>query len=315
MEPKIGFIGITSATQSESPRVATSFALAPAPSSPFGTTSTLDLGRETGSSSQSVRVMHDELSEKEAKMQWIKKGNLRHQRMVVYMRSVHHDDVFHGLFDHVFVDKKWFCITGKNRNCSPKVLILTAIAQPRFDSDGNCTFDGKIGCFPFVTYEVAKRSSVNWPARKIEMKPIDPVKDEAIRDFMIEKVLPAIRAKWPVEDANKPIFIQQDNARPHLSPNDKFFCEAAKQDGFDIKLLCQPEYSPNLSVLDLGLFNSSQSIQYKRVEEIVATVHQAFEGYSVHEAKRIFLAHGHIKEAMKGKGASVCKNCDAQLMM
>ncbi|CAN6328745.1 unnamed protein product [Urochloa humidicola] len=297
MEPKIGFIGVTSATQSESPRVAASFALAPALSTPFGAASMLDLGRERSSasatsywqhhessSSQSLRDMHDELSEKEAKMQWIKKSNLHHQRMVVYMRSVHHDHVFDGLFDHVFVDKRWFCITGKNRNCSPKVLILTAIAQPRFDSDGNCTFDGKIGCFPFVTYEVAKRSSVNRPAGKIEMKPIDPVKDEAIRDFMIQKVLPAIRAKWPAEDANKPIFIQQDNARPHLSPNDKFFCEAAKQDGFDMKLLCQPEYSPSLSVLHLGLFNSSQSVQYKRVEEIVATVHQDFEGYSVHEA-------------------------------
>ncbi|CAN6294511.1 unnamed protein product [Urochloa humidicola] len=167
MEPKIGFIGVVSATQSESPRVAASFALARVPSTPA---SMQDLGREKSSSSatsywqhhessspQSLRVVHDELSEKEAKMQWIKKSNLRHQRMVVYMRSVHHDHVFHGVFDHVFVDKKWFCITGKNMNCSPKILILTTIAQPRFDS---------------------------------------------------EKVLPAIRAKWPAEDANKPIFIQ-----------------------------------------------------------------------------------------------------------
>ena len=40
------------------------------------------------------------------------------------------------------------------------------------------------------------------------MKHIESVTKEVIRDFMIEKVLPAIRAKWPREDAHKPIFIQ-----------------------------------------------------------------------------------------------------------
>jgi hypothetical protein len=93
---------------------------------------------------------------------------------------------------------------------------------------------------------------------------------------MIEKVLQAIRANWPPGDANKPIFIQQDNARPHLAPNDKMFCEAAKQHGFDIRLVCQPANSSDLNVLDLGFFNTMQSIQYKTAskttEELVAAV-------------------------------------------
>ena len=151
-----------------------------------------------------------------------------------------------------------------------------AIAQSRFDSDGSCTFDGKIGCFPFVTYEPARRSSANRPAGTIEMKPIESVTKEVIRDFMIEKVLPAIRAIWPREDAHKTIFIQQDNARPHLSPNDIMFCEAAKLDGFDMRLVCQPANLPDFNVLDLGFFNSIQSIQYKTssktTEELVAAV-------------------------------------------
>ncbi|CAO2043368.1 unnamed protein product [Urochloa humidicola] len=335
VEPKIGFIDVASATKSESPRAAASFALAPALSAPFSKASEPDLGTGVGSSpallpdlgslsqlsasptsywnhpenssSQSFRDVLDDLNEEEEEevLQWIKKRN-RHQQRVLHVHSVHHNPVFQELLDHVFVDKKWYCITSQNKNYGLKVLILTAIAQPRFDSDGNCSFDGKIGCFPFVTYEVAKRSSVNRPAGKVEMKPIDPVEDEVIRYFMIEKVLPTIRAKWPLEDANKPIFIQQDSGKPHLSPNDKFFCEAAKQDGFDMKLVCQPENSHNFSVVDLDLFNTSQSIQYKTIEELVAVVHQAFEGYSVHEAKRIFFSHGCMKEAVKGKGVYLC---------
>jgi hypothetical protein len=54
------------------------------------------------------------------------------------------------------------------------------------------------------------------------------------------------------EDIGKPIYIQQDNARPHISPNDRLFCEAAKQDGFDIRIVCQLANSPDLNILDLG---------------------------------------------------------------
>lgn len=103
------------------------------------------------------------------------------------------------------------------------------IARPRFDSQKNCTFDGKIGCFLFVTFEAAKRSSVNRPTGTIKMEPIDSIKKDVIRDYMIEKILPAICSKWLSEDAHKPIFIQQDNAKPHLSPTDKIFCDEAKK--------------------------------------------------------------------------------------
>ena len=83
---------------------------------------------------------------------------------------------------------------------------------------------------------------------------------------MVNKVLPAIRAKWPREDVNKPIFIQQDNAPSHLPVNDLVFCEAAKQEGFDIHLICQPPNSLDFNILDLG---SIQSIQYKKQAKTV----------------------------------------------
>jgi hypothetical protein len=131
-------------------------------------------------------------------------------------------------------------------------MILTAIARPRFDSNGNCTFDGKIGCFPFVTYVAAKRSSANRVVGIMEMKSIDSITQAVMMNYLIDKVLPAICAKWPREDIGKPIYIQHVNVVPHISPNDRLFYEAAKQDGFDIRIVCQPANSPDLNILDLG---------------------------------------------------------------
>ena len=75
---------------------------------------------------------------------------------------------------------------------------------------------------------------------------------DTIRSYLIHKVVRAILAKWPREDLGKTIFIQQDNARTHVSPDYIEFCQAVAQEGFDIRLICQLPNSPDLNVLDLG---------------------------------------------------------------
>jgi len=102
---------------------------------------------------------------------------------------------------------------------------------------------------------------------------------------MVNNVLPAIRAKWPREDVNKTIFIQQDNAPSHLKVVDPIFCEAAKQEGFDIRLISQPPNSPDFNILDLGFFRAIQAIQYKKdaktIKDLVLAVQQV-NGSIVH---------------------------------
>jgi len=124
-------------------------------------------------------------------------------------------------------------------------------------------FDGKFGCFPLVTFERAIRRSDNRLRGEEVVKPIQSITMDVIRDFMINKMLPAIRAKWPREDLNKPIFIQQDNAPSHLKVDDPQFYAVAKQDGFDIRLICQPPNYLDFNILDLGVFSiySSNTIQ------------------------------------------------------
>ena len=73
------------------------------------------------------------------------------------------------------------------------------------------------------------------------------------REFIIHKLLPAIREKWP---QNKPvkIKIQQDNARPHISLSDPEFLEAVYDLGMNIELVCQPPNSPDLKCAGFRIF-------------------------------------------------------------
>jgi hypothetical protein len=58
--------------------------------------------------------------------------------------------------------------------------------------------------------------------------------------------------------------MQQNNAHSHLKVDDPVFCEAAKQDGFDIRLIFQPPNFPDFNILELGFFRAIQAIQYKK---------------------------------------------------
>ena len=185
-------------------------------------------------------------------------------------RSIPHDPIIKGLFDTVYIDEKWFYLTKKcenyylapedeplqtykSTNFIAKIMFFIAIARPTIDEDRNCVFDRNIGCFPLVTFGVAQRSSINRVTGTLEVKPITSINKDVVRSIMIEKLL---RAKWPGEDICLPIYIQQDNAPTHIDPKDPQFCEVAKEDGFDIQLICQPANSPDLNILDLGFFLS-----------------------------------------------------------
>ncbi|XP_027103339.1 uncharacterized protein [Coffea arabica] len=145
-----------------------------------------------------------------------------------------HDPVFKSMHNIIHVDEKWFYMTKKStkyylvpdeedphrtiqsKNFIGKIMFLVALARPRFDPQGNEVFSGKIGVWPFVTQESAKRTSANRVVGTLQTKPITSVTREVTRSFFIEKLIPAIKAKWPRDDLRNPIFVQQDNARPHI---------------------------------------------------------------------------------------------------
>ncbi|KAM3205888.1 hypothetical protein P3L10_029298 [Capsicum annuum] len=143
----------------------------------------------------------------------------------------------------------------------------------------------------------------------METKPIQSVTKDITRVCLIEKVLPAIRAKWTASDSNNTIFSQQDNARTHIGNNDLEFIEVARQDGFDIRLCFQPSNSPDLNVLDLGFFRAIQSLQYQRapkiVDELVEAVERSSDEMKAKQLNHVFLTlQSCMIEVMKDSGGN-----------
>ncbi|KAI5424708.1 hypothetical protein KIW84_030771 [Lathyrus oleraceus] len=206
-----------------------------------------------------------------------------------------HDPMFKSMHNIIHIDEKWFYMTKKSekyyllpdedepyrtcksKNFIAKVMFLVAQTRPRFDSEENETFSGKIGVFPFVTHEPAIRSSIN-----------------RVAGTMVTKA------------------ITTDNARTHINHDDPLFREAATKDGFDIRLMCQPANSPDLNILDLGFFSAIQSLQYKEapktIDELISAVVKSFENFPSIKSNRIFVSlQLCMIEIMKEKGSNKYK--------
>ena len=195
---------------------------------------------------------------------------------------------FKNMYDRVDVDEKWFYLTKKSESYilinpdnennendqlgeshvyravkdSSKikmVMFLCAQARPRWDNNANQMWDGKIGIWPIGEYIPAVRNSVNRPAGTPVWKN-QSVDKNRYRALLLEKVIPAIKDKWPRQSWNDNtvvIRIQQDGASAHISPDDEAFNAGLVdlQVHNKILLYTQPARSPaDTNINDLGFF-------------------------------------------------------------
>ncbi|KAK9664370.1 hypothetical protein RND81_14G036800 [Saponaria officinalis] len=230
------------------------------------------------------------------------------------------------MYDVVHIDEKHFYMTRTttkyyllpnepkpHRTCQSKrfitkIMFMAAVARPRYNEDGDVLFDGKIGIFPFIYEEEAKRSSKNREKGTMVTKLIESINKEVVKQCLLEKVIPTIKAKWPL-DASGKIWIQQDNAKPHISPKDLDFLEVAKSDGFDMELICQPPNSPDLNILDLGFFRSIQSLQHKKssksILDLVDAVGRAYDEIDNEKLKFVWVSlHACMNEILRVGGSN-----------
>jgi hypothetical protein len=188
-----------------------------------------------------------------------------------------------------------------NKTTMPKLMFLAAVARPRHDTSRNQMFDGKVGMWPLAQQVPAKRKSINRPKGTLEWKQIKKIDKSIYEEFLFEHIVPAILAKWP--RVNRKVWIQQDNAPAHISM-ERFqsLWEEEKEElhqmyspdySFDIGLYCQPPNSPDLNVLDLGVFAALQSMQWKEeaknINEMVKRVSQIFEEWPCNKLNHVFL--------------------------
>ncbi|KAE9036974.1 hypothetical protein PR001_g8584 [Phytophthora rubi] len=138
--------------------------------------------------------------------------------------------------DTVHVDEKWFNLykgatkyyltaaeqlpyrSCPNKRYIGKIMFLAAVARPRYNCHRKVHFDGKIGIWPIVEETTAQRSSVNRPKGAPVTKSVSMTR-VLYRKLLVDKVLPAIRAKLPVRRGTT-VFVQQDNAGPHVREDD-----------------------------------------------------------------------------------------------
>jgi hypothetical protein len=185
-------------------------------------------------------------------------------------------------------------------------MFLTAVANPRYNKKGEPTFDGKIGTWAFVEETPAKKNSKHRDKGTLELKPVSVTRD-VMRDFLCKKVIPAIQERWPDEDIGRTIFIQQDNAKPHVLPDDDGFRRVVDQTDLDIVLIQQPPNSPDMNVLDLCFFRSLQSLTDTRapttIKELIEGVEEEYHNYNVDKLARSFSTHKYcMAEVMKVGG-------------
>ena len=83
---------------------------------------------------------------------------------------------------------------------------------------------------------------------------------EIYHEVLISKLLPAIVERWPWMDwLSKKIWIQQDGAKSHISADDDEFKEALNDQDINVELYTQAANSPDVNLLDLGVFQAIQS--------------------------------------------------------
>lgn len=89
--------------------------------------------------------------------------------------------------------------------------------------------------------------------------------------------------------------MQHDNAHvgPPVAKDDVSIAVAGHADARKVKVVCQPPQLPNLDVLDLGLLNSLQVVQYQRdlrsIKALVDAVKDTFDSVPAETINRTFI--------------------------
>ncbi|XP_042027182.1 uncharacterized protein LOC121774357 [Salvia splendens] len=185
---------------------------------------------------------------------------------------------FQSMHNVVHIDENWFYMTKvsdryyllpnedepyrscKSKRYITKLMFMCAVSRPQFGMDGQATYDGKVGIFPFTEVLPAQRKSKNMARGTMETKAINSVTKGS------------------------------DEGLPY--PQD--FQAVANSDGFKIQLICQPPNSPDTNILDLRFFRAIQSLQHekpcKTVDELVGNVCSSFAELSPQTLNGVFLS-------------------------
>jgi hypothetical protein len=207
----------------------------------------------------------------------------RIQRLDFVFGLILHDG--HGLYSfikecRIHADEKWFWCqelhqmvrylpcevrprerTVRHKSHIDKTMFLAAIGTPgTYLVDGESfDFDGKIGIFPFIKFEPAKKNSKGRAKGSMVMTDIS-VDADVYYDIVSREggLIHTLKRKYPFLKKVR-VVIQHDGATPHKGKgNFKRLNDFGKLDGWHIEFDTQPPQSPDLNKCDLCFFHSLQ---------------------------------------------------------
>ena len=120
-------------------------------------------------------------------------------------------------------------------------------------------------------------------------------------------MIPAIKRDWPRARRGETIWAQHDNAPSNNLNEDPDINREGTADGWGIKFINQPPNSPDLNILDLGFFNSIQSLQDRTtprtIDDLIAEVRTAFAAQKSQELGAVWTTlQSILQEIMLAKG-------------
>ena len=180
---------------------------------------------------------------------------------------------FENMEDLIHINKKSFYLTKdgqryiiaadeaepyrhvQHKSFLTKIMFLCAVATPRYDTNKNAWFDGKIGIWPIGKWEPAKWSSKKH-AKGILVWKNQCITRDVYHEYLIQKFLPAVKERWPTNNGR--IRLQQGGAKSHILEDDVEFKEAVDKIGLNLTVYTQSPNLPDTNILDLGFFRAIQ---------------------------------------------------------
>ena len=205
------------------------------------------------------------------------------------------------------VDEKWFYLTKdghrfiiaadeaepyrhvQHKSFLMKIMFLCAVARPRYDTNKNAWFDGKIGIWPIGKWESAKQS-LKKHAKGTPVWKNQCIMRDVYQEYLIQKLLPAIKQRWPTNIGR--IRLQQDGAKSHILEDNKEFKEVVDKIGLNLTVYTQLPNSPDTNILNLGFFRAIQSFNDDypaNEEELIKLVEKTYGEYPLHKLNHVWL--------------------------
>lgn len=217
---------------------------------------------------------------------------------------------YNSLMDIVHVDEKWFYLFHDGRGVLvapgeelppnpmvqhkshiPKAMFIAVSARPQ----PLLKFDGKVAIHCCTEMQPAQRTTKNH--KRGELKEIDMPVDAAYYSHVMETyIMPSIVDAMPWAGRNgRTLIIQHDGAKAHTGKGNSDNWPAVARramPGRRVKVVVQPAQSPDLNTLDMGFFNSLQTLaddtDPESLSELLDNVENCYWNYPSTTLERVW---------------------------